>query len=514
MNKCPTCKPIISKTVVVCPEKSICLNPAPCSEILDSACFQYEGDNIILCNTNAVIVQKYDALELALQKIVDALCQFCNLEIAITPGTNVALTAVVTGGTAPYTYKWSIAQAPFVGHTINGSTTNSTLLLDCIPANGIETPTIDNFVKITNVFLTVTDAAGCVNTVYYYYSSTCYPQIVAPEVVYPPEIPSKLYAAAFETPLALSVMNFMDNPDYIPTCEELKNICCVDGYPDYGSAADEYRELRDCYLKKLNENILAEEYGNFYHSSLDLNTWLPGGLNDKIVYNKGGLQLYSNLKGCPECTLNYWNEFYSDNLSQVISVDIISLGSGIQDGVYNDVEFSSNLGGLYFTANLTVIGNVVTNIEIVKKGAKYTINEELTPIPGQLIDNGSGIVLPVFRVTTIKENRLVDILPTVTESIIHLPTIIYPDAIYTSGNPGEVFVYKDALGDQVIYGWDPIMQIWNVHLGSILGEGTLTNNRVLRDAHIKALNEVILAHAPFMSANEYFPFHRLRNEIF
>ena len=230
MNKCPTCKPIISKTIVVCPEPAVCLNPAPCSEILDSACFQYEGDDIILCNTDVVIVQKFDSLELALQKIINALCQVCNLNINIIAGTDIALTAIVTGGTAPYTYDWSLAQAPFVGHTVNGSTTNSTLLLDCIPANGIETPTIDNFIKITNVFLTVTDATGCISTVYYYYSSACYPQVVAPAIVYPPAIPSKLYAHQFGNPLALDVMNFMDDPAYIPTCQELKDICCdIDG---------------------------------------------------------------------------------------------------------------------------------------------------------------------------------------------------------------------------------------------------------------------------------------------
>ncbi len=517
MNKCPSCKPILSKTIV-CPESVPCPTPVPCSEILDAACFQYENSGISLCNTNVQIVQTFDSLELALQKIIDSFCTTCNLVIDIIPGKLPSLAATVTGGTGPYTYKWSIAQAPFVGHTINGSTTSSSVLLECISANGIETETVNSYMKITNIYLTVSDTKGCVSTAYYYYTADCYSIVLAPTIPVLPEIPSKLYAKKFETPLALQVMNFMDDPDYIPTCQELKDICCdIDGMT-YEDAADFYRASRDCFLKAQNENALGEHAGNVAHNVLNYNPWLPGGLNDQLIYNKGGLMNYQWLWGCSECTLALWNEFYYDCLTQVTSVEIINTGMDILDGIYNNIEFSTNIfqGGLYFTANLTVVGNIVTNIVIVKKGSGYIIDEELTPLPGQLIDNGAGMVLPVFKVKTIKNNRIVDILPTVNASIVYLPRVLYPDPFPTTiGNPGECFAYMGSGETGLGYhAWDPIMQLWNLKLGDCAFDKVTLQNKQKRDAYLKALNEMILAHAPFLSANEYFPFHRWRNEIF
>jgi hypothetical protein len=520
MNKCPTCKPILSKTIV-CPESVPCPNPTPCSEILDAACFQYEGSGISLCNINVQIVQTFDSLELALQKIIDSFCTTCNLVIDIIPGELPSLAATVTGGTGPYTYKWSIAQVPFVGHTINGSTTSSSVLLECIPANGIETETFNSYMKITNIYLTVSDTKGCVSTAYYYYTSDCYPILLAPPIPVLPEIPSQLYAKKFESPLALQVMNFMDYADYIPTCQELKDICCdIDGMT-YDDAAEFYRASRDCYLKALNENGLGERAGNAAHNVLNYNTWLPGGLNEQLIFEKAGLMNYQWLWGCPECTLALWNEFYYYCLTQVTSVEIINTGMDILDGIYNNIKFSTSSGsgvdgpGLYFTANLTVVGNIVTSIVIVKKGSGYVIDEQLTPLPGQLIDNGAGIVLPVFKVKTIKNNRVVDILPTVNTNIVYLPMVIHPDPFPTTiGNPGETFKYIDFFGSAIYYAWDPIMQLWNQKLGDCVFDSLTAETRAKRDAYLKALSEMILAHAPFMSANEYFPFHRWRNEIF
>ena len=37
----------------------------------------------------------------------------------------------------------------------------------------------------------------------------------------------------------------MDDPDYMPTCTELKNICCIEGYPSYEDAIREYEEAKD-----------------------------------------------------------------------------------------------------------------------------------------------------------------------------------------------------------------------------------------------------------------------------
>jgi len=308
MNKCPTCKPIISQTIV-CPESVPCPNPAPCSEILDSACFQYEDTGISLCNSSVNLIQTFDSLELAMQKIVNAICNPCKLEINIIAGSNPSLTAVVTGGTAPYTYNWSIAQGTFVGHTINGSTTGSTLLLDCISTNGIETPTVDKFIKLTNVYLTVTDATGCVSTIYYYYTSDCYNQVVTPSLPAHSFLGGKLQTSSGTiTPYATDPMDFMDDPSFIPTCDELKNICCTIDSMSYSDASDLFRSNRSTYDNNLNSNILSEHTSNGTPYTLDYTQWKPGNLGDKLVFYKGGLENYKYTWGCPEYTFAAWTD--------------------------------------------------------------------------------------------------------------------------------------------------------------------------------------------------------------
>lgn len=340
----------------------------------------------------------------------------------------------------------------------------------------------------------------------------CYEITVAPEVIYPPEIPSKLHTGNYGTPMTFPVMNFNDNPDYIPTCDELKNICCVEGYPDYGTLADDYRASRDCFIYSQNYSALAEHVGSHLYQVLNYNQWLPGGLADQTVYIKGGLMNYEWIWGCPECTKPMWHEFYFDYLTQVTSIEIINTGANITDGVYTNIEFTSP-NGLYFTADITVIGNIVTTIEIVKKGSGYTIDEELTPVIGQLTDNGSGIVLPIFKVTAVKDNRVVDILPTITGNTVYLSQAIFPDTFPTTGNPGEILRYTGEDADTNYYAWDPIMQLWSIKLGEGAIRDLATSNSAKRDAYLYSFNTLNLAHAPFITANESFPFHRWNSEI-
>lgn len=305
------------KAYTICPDPGTCSESYDCSEILDAACVQYTDNNIIYCNSSFIAINKFDSIEEAFQKLLDLICQTpprCALKVNIVPNSNEAttptLTASVTNGVGPYTYKWEIAQGIFKGHLISGSTTTQNLNLICIASNTIRTGSIDKNIKISNIKLTVTDSEGCRQTVHFVYTSDCYSQPVTPSQPRQAFLGGRLTNTnGLDSKFALVPMDFTDNPAYMPTCPELKNICCNECYVDSEEAAAEFRESRDRYIKYLNENILNEFVGapkpNIY---LDYSQWLPGGLGDKTVFHKGGLVNYNMLLGCPECTYKLWTE--------------------------------------------------------------------------------------------------------------------------------------------------------------------------------------------------------------
>lgn len=140
-----------------CPTPIGCLNPEPCSEVLDSQCVIYSGSNII-CNNNTLVTTN-DSVADAIQSIVDYFCSTagsivtltssggtvslvndgtgpalavkgltagyginvsttttevtisakCPLQVNITSGSAGRIQASVTGGVAPFTYAWSMA---------------------------------------------------------------------------------------------------------------------------------------------------------------------------------------------------------------------------------------------------------------------------------------------------------------------------------------------------------------------------------------------------------------------
>jgi hypothetical protein len=98
-----------------------------------------------------------------IQQVIDAilakLCS-CPLHALISLNENSTLTANVTGGVAPYTYQWSIADN-VVGIVIDGSSTSDTITI----IDGGSPLSSSGLVKVV-----VTDANGCsVNDVFLYF---------------------------------------------------------------------------------------------------------------------------------------------------------------------------------------------------------------------------------------------------------------------------------------------------------------------------------------------------------
>lgn len=305
------------KSYTVCPDPGICPDKYSCSEILDAACVQYTSTNISYCGASYIVIDKFDSLEIALQRILDILCDDpprCALEVEIIPNESddetPTLSSTVSNGQAPYTYKWEIAQGDFVGHFISGPTTLPTLNLTCIASKAITTGNVDKNIKISNIQLTVTDSRGCKKIMHFLYASDCYAMIVNE-----PEPRQQFLGGRIsnsngsDTPFAFVPMSFMDDPDYMPICTELKNLCCAECYNDSEEASADYRANRDRYLRDLNENLLNEFTGSVYPEKyLNYTVWEPGGLGDLTIFNKGGLINYNMLNGCPECTFRIWTE--------------------------------------------------------------------------------------------------------------------------------------------------------------------------------------------------------------
>jgi hypothetical protein len=103
----------------------------------------------------------------SIQQVIDAILTkicVCPLHALISLNENGTLTVNATGGNAPYTYQWSIADSgQFIG--FSGSTTGSTVTIVDVPSPP------PNFTSGL-VKVVVTDANGCsVNDVYLYYVS-------------------------------------------------------------------------------------------------------------------------------------------------------------------------------------------------------------------------------------------------------------------------------------------------------------------------------------------------------
>lgn len=167
-------------TPIVYPTPAPCPTPEPCSEAFDSQCVYYTGDNI-MCDGD-IVVSKDDNIETALNDIVDYFC--ASIPPAPTPVKAVLpvtitknlldpgrIDAVVTGGTAPFTYTWSYAQNVWIGHTFTVATNLSYMTFNTT-LNGISTDTPGTSLYQTLVQVQVTDANGDYGSTNYLFTTT------------------------------------------------------------------------------------------------------------------------------------------------------------------------------------------------------------------------------------------------------------------------------------------------------------------------------------------------------
>jgi hypothetical protein len=172
------------------------------------------------------------------------------------------------------------------------------------------TGNLDKNIKVSNIKLTVLDANGCKEVVHFVYASDCYSMIVDEPQPRQAFLGGRIDKSnGLKTKFAYTPMDYLDNPLYIPTCTDIKNMCCVECFESEGQASSNYRQNRDEHFKWLNENLLNEDAGSAMpEKALNYTQWEQGGLADQLKIYKGSLVNYNFLKGCPECTFKLWTE--------------------------------------------------------------------------------------------------------------------------------------------------------------------------------------------------------------
>lgn len=310
------------KIYTICPAPATCADENKCNEILDAACVQYTSNNIIKCSTEDIVIQ-YDSAEDAFIKIIDLLCEklpqpLSSLAADIVEETDEngfpKLSAIAINGVGPYTYEWKTKNDERAPHYIEGSNTNVSVRLNCLGENGfaVELPqdTEDPLynIKITNVYLKITDSTNATAYAHYDYINNCYLP-VANEPIEQAYIGSeKMYFWEYgEHPISMTFV-FQDDVTELPTCDSVKNYNCAEEYNT------EYRELRDQLLKDMNENALNYGSGGRnvippFFKTLDYSIWERDGMGTQSY---AGLQHIAKIinvpKGCPACAYTYfWN---------------------------------------------------------------------------------------------------------------------------------------------------------------------------------------------------------------
>jgi len=111
-----------------------------------------------------------------------------------------------------------------------------------------------------------------------------------------------------------------------------------------------------------------------------------------------------------------------------------------------------------------------------------------------------NIPMPDFNNQTMAERYPQDEYP--CPNLVYYPKLHEDIQDYPDGEWGDILQLPN--GDE--YMWDPIDQIWSIPLYNAISD-IHTSWRAKRDAWLKALNEIALAQAPFILANDYSPLH-------
>jgi hypothetical protein len=328
------------KIYTICPAPATCADENKCNEILDAACVQYTGNNIIKCSTENVVIQ-YDSAEDAFIKIIDLLCErlpepLSSLAADIVEETDdngfPMLSAIAINGVGPYTYEWKTKNDERAPHYIEGSNTDVSVRLNCLGENGfaVELPqdTEDPLynLKITNVYLKIIDSTNATAYAHYDYIHNCYLP-VANEPIEQAYIGSaKMYFWDYGPHPITHTFHDVSKIEELPTCETIKNYIC-----DGGEVASEYRAARDMLLKNMNENALNYSSGGRnilppYFIPLDYSIW---GMNSVGSQVYAGLQMIPKIpnimKGCPACVYSFWNRpmpsFNNQSMAERYPVD-------------------------------------------------------------------------------------------------------------------------------------------------------------------------------------------------
>lgn len=340
MARCNSCNqnnnPIVTPAVD-------CPTPIKCDEVMDALCVLYTGDNINLCLTDEVVINRLDNLSEILQILVDKICSLeqkniVNVEILHNNSGQPFPTLVsqVTGGVGPYTYQWRRASSVVVvgnefinsntvlgGHRVLGSTTNPSLNLDAINVMGIESKYDMDNIKFSYVELVVTDSLGNKGNAYYKYTSSCYETIPVTPTPRPQYLGANLKSnTGYPTDtFKFPALDFCDNYGRMTTCDDLKNLYCIPGY-EYGADADvQYRGERNAYVQALNNNTLSARAGVPASQLVDLEPQIDllNNLAQLLRYRPEGFMTFSYLDSCPQCTKEAWNviTYNGNTLSQI-----------------------------------------------------------------------------------------------------------------------------------------------------------------------------------------------------
>ena len=156
-----------------CPTSVGCPIPSKCEETFSTTCLTYTGDDL-MCG-DVTIAHTDDTVNDVLSAIVDEICAVkTNSSFVVTINDeNDGLSCTVSTTSQPLTFKWSIEQGTFTGHIINGSSTNSSVVLDPILGNTLRVGTLSSItgeLYMSLIKLEVTNGMGNKVAQYYNYA--------------------------------------------------------------------------------------------------------------------------------------------------------------------------------------------------------------------------------------------------------------------------------------------------------------------------------------------------------